>query len=66
MILVADHAQTAVDRGLPLTEILDAEWSVLQPSEENRSSPSWRSARPAAPPTSTCCRAKASAPIRSR
>ncbi len=34
VILVADHAQTEVDRGLPLAEILGAEWSVLQPSEE--------------------------------
>jgi Type I phosphodiesterase / nucleotide pyrophosphatase len=34
VILVADHAQTEVVRGLPLTEILAAEWSVLQPSEE--------------------------------
>ncbi|HVT00437.1 MAG TPA: alkaline phosphatase family protein [Solirubrobacterales bacterium] len=34
VILVADHAQTAVERGLPLAEILAAEWSVLQPSEE--------------------------------
>ena len=34
VILVADHAQTDVVRGLPLTEILAAEWSVLQPSEE--------------------------------
>jgi Type I phosphodiesterase / nucleotide pyrophosphatase len=34
VILVADHAQTAVERGLPLTEILAAEWSVLQPSDD--------------------------------
>lgn len=34
VILVADHAQTEVVQGLPLTEILAAEWSVLQPSEE--------------------------------
>jgi hypothetical protein len=34
VILVADHAQTDVDRGLPLADILAAEWSVLQPSEE--------------------------------
>jgi hypothetical protein len=34
VILVADHAHTAVERGLPLAEILGAEWSVLQPSEE--------------------------------
>src|SRR6201996_8169168 len=33
VILVAAHAQTAVARGLPLTDILAAEWSVLQPSE---------------------------------
>ncbi len=34
VILVADHAQTEVHRGLPLAELLSAEWSVLQPSEE--------------------------------
>jgi hypothetical protein len=34
VILVADHSQTDVSRGLPLAEILGAEWSVLQPSEE--------------------------------
>ncbi len=34
MILLADHAQTDVHRGLPLAELLAAEWSVLQPSEE--------------------------------
>jgi Type I phosphodiesterase / nucleotide pyrophosphatase len=34
VILVADHAQTAVERGLPLAEILAAEWSVLQPSDD--------------------------------
>jgi Type I phosphodiesterase / nucleotide pyrophosphatase len=34
LILLADHAQTAVHRGLPLAELLGAEWSVLQPSEE--------------------------------
>jgi hypothetical protein len=34
LILVADHAQTAVDRGLPLAELLAREWSVLAPSEE--------------------------------
>jgi hypothetical protein len=34
VILVADHAQTEVHRGLPLAELLAAEWSVLQPSEE--------------------------------
>ncbi|HEU5061788.1 MAG TPA: alkaline phosphatase family protein [Solirubrobacterales bacterium] len=34
VILVADHAQTEVNRGLPLAELLAAEWSVLQPSEE--------------------------------
>ncbi|HET7485096.1 MAG TPA: alkaline phosphatase family protein [Solirubrobacterales bacterium] len=33
LILVADHAQTAVHRGLPLAELLDRDWSVLQPSE---------------------------------
>ncbi|HEU5104410.1 MAG TPA: alkaline phosphatase family protein [Solirubrobacterales bacterium] len=34
VILLADHAQTEVHRGLPLAELLSAEWSVLQPSEE--------------------------------
>jgi predicted AlkP superfamily pyrophosphatase or phosphodiesterase len=34
VIVVADHAQTPVDRGLPLAELLGQEWSVLAPSEE--------------------------------
>src|SRR5215218_9729618 len=34
VILLADHAQTPVHRGLPLAEMLAAEWSVLQPSDE--------------------------------
>jgi hypothetical protein len=34
VILLADHAQTEVHRGLPLAELLSSEWSVLQPSEE--------------------------------
>ena len=34
LILLADHAQTPVDRGLPLAEILARDWNVLQPSEE--------------------------------
>jgi hypothetical protein len=34
LILVADHAQTAVAHGLPLTEQLGEEWTVLQPSED--------------------------------
>jgi Type I phosphodiesterase / nucleotide pyrophosphatase len=33
VILVADHAQTPVHRGLPLAELLGRDWSVLQPSE---------------------------------
>src|ERR1700710_582898 len=33
VILVADHAQTPVHRGLPLAELLSREWTVLQPSE---------------------------------
>ncbi len=33
LILVADHAQTPVHRGLPLAELLGREWSVLRPSE---------------------------------
>jgi len=34
VIIVADHAQTPVHRGLPLAELLARDWSVLQPSEE--------------------------------
>jgi Type I phosphodiesterase / nucleotide pyrophosphatase len=34
VILLADHAQTPVHRGLPLAELLSSDWSVLQPSEE--------------------------------
>ncbi len=34
VILVADHAQTDVHRGLPLAELLAAEWSVLRPSDD--------------------------------
>jgi hypothetical protein len=34
LILVADHAQTEVRRGLPLAELLGREWTVLQPSDE--------------------------------
>ncbi len=33
VILLADHAQTEVNRGLPLAELLGREWAVLQPSE---------------------------------
>jgi hypothetical protein len=33
LILIADHAQTEVHRGLPLAELLGHEWSVLQPSD---------------------------------
>jgi hypothetical protein len=33
LILVADHAQTPIRRGLPLAEILGREWAVLQPSD---------------------------------
>jgi hypothetical protein len=33
VILLADHAQTPVHRGLPLAELLSRDWSVLQPSE---------------------------------
>jgi Type I phosphodiesterase / nucleotide pyrophosphatase len=35
LILLADHAQTPVHRGLPIAEILAREWSVLQPSESD-------------------------------
>jgi hypothetical protein len=34
LILVADHAQTPVHRGLPLADLLARHWSVLRPSEE--------------------------------
>jgi hypothetical protein len=34
LILVSDHAQTDVHRGLPLAELLGHEWSVLQPSDD--------------------------------
>jgi hypothetical protein len=34
MILLADHAQTPVRRGLPLAELLGHDWSVLQPSDD--------------------------------
>jgi hypothetical protein len=34
LILAADHAQTPVERGLPLVELLGREWTVLAPSEE--------------------------------
>lgn len=33
LIVVGDHAQTEVRRGLPLAELLGREWAVLQPSE---------------------------------
>ena len=34
LILVADHAQSDVDHGLPLAELLGREWSVLAPSDD--------------------------------
>ncbi len=34
VILLADHAQTPVERGLPLADVLAREWSVLAPSED--------------------------------
>ena len=33
VIMLADHAQTPVHRGLPLAELLGREWTVLQPSD---------------------------------
>ncbi|HVY77688.1 MAG TPA: alkaline phosphatase family protein [Solirubrobacterales bacterium] len=39
VILLADHAQTPVHRGLPLGDLLAREWSVLQPSESRASPP---------------------------
>jgi Type I phosphodiesterase / nucleotide pyrophosphatase len=35
LILLADHAQTPVRRGLPLVELLAREWTVLRPSESS-------------------------------
>jgi len=34
VILLADHAQTPVERGLPLADVLGRDWSVLAPSED--------------------------------
>lgn len=34
VILLADHAQTPVHRGLPLAELLARDWSVLRPSDD--------------------------------
>jgi hypothetical protein len=34
VILLADHAQTPVNRGLPLAELLGREWTVLAPSDD--------------------------------
>jgi hypothetical protein len=34
VILLADHAQTDVARGLPLAELLAREWEVLRPSDD--------------------------------
>jgi predicted AlkP superfamily pyrophosphatase or phosphodiesterase len=34
VILVADHAQTPVSRGLPLADLLAREWTVLAPSDD--------------------------------
>jgi hypothetical protein len=34
VILLADHAQTPVDRGLPLADLLAREWTVLAPSDD--------------------------------
>ena len=34
VILLADHAQTPVSRGLPLAELLAREWDVLRPSDD--------------------------------
>jgi hypothetical protein len=34
LILLADHAQTPVDRGLPLAELLGQKWDVLRPSAD--------------------------------
>ena len=34
VILLADHAQTPVERGLPLADVLARDWTVLAPSED--------------------------------
>jgi Type I phosphodiesterase / nucleotide pyrophosphatase len=34
VILLADHAQTEVSRGLPLADLLAREWEVLRPSDD--------------------------------
>jgi len=34
VILVADHAQTPIERGLPLAELLGRDWDVLRPSAD--------------------------------
>ncbi|HEX6688231.1 MAG TPA: alkaline phosphatase family protein [Solirubrobacterales bacterium] len=34
VILLADHAQTPVSRGLPLADLLGREWTVLAPSDD--------------------------------
>jgi type I phosphodiesterase/nucleotide pyrophosphatase len=34
VILLADHAHTSVDRGLPLAELLGRDWTVLAPSDD--------------------------------
>jgi Type I phosphodiesterase / nucleotide pyrophosphatase len=34
VILASDHAQTDVDRGLPLAELLARDWDVLAPSDD--------------------------------
>jgi hypothetical protein len=34
VIVVADHAQTPVSRGLPLADLLAREWAVLAPSDD--------------------------------
>ena len=34
VILLADHAQVAVDRALPLADLLGEEWRVLQPNSD--------------------------------
>jgi Type I phosphodiesterase / nucleotide pyrophosphatase len=34
LIVVADHAQTPVSRGLPLADLLAREWTVLVPSDD--------------------------------
>ena len=54
LILLSDHAQTAVEDALPLAEALADDWTCCSPPTTGPRTLSWRSARPREPPTSTC------------